>query len=67
MEIGRDENNGLQQYYGFLRGKYNQYKSQVGAADLVQFAASVAIVSCPGGPKVQTVGRNMISEYWGKD
>ncbi|KAH0377907.1 heme peroxidase, partial [Aureobasidium melanogenum] len=35
--------------------KYDQYKSQVGAADLVQFAASVAIVSCPGGPKVQTV------------
>jgi hypothetical protein len=63
VEISRNENNGLQQYYGFLRGKYNQYKSQVGAADLVQFAASVAIVSCPGGPKVQTVSGNMISEY----
>ncbi|KAI4847626.1 heme peroxidase [Aureobasidium sp. EXF-8845] len=44
VEISRDENNGLQQYYAFLRGKYNQYKSRVGAADLIQFAASVAIV-----------------------
>ncbi|KAH0175537.1 class II peroxidase, partial [Aureobasidium melanogenum] len=55
VEISREENAGLQQYYAFLLGKYDQYKSQVGAADLVQFAASVAIVSCPGGPKVQTV------------
>jgi len=62
VEISRDENAGLQQYYAFLRGKYNQYKSKVGAADLVQFAASVAIVSCPGGPKVQTV-RRVNSKY----
>ncbi|THY11484.1 heme peroxidase [Aureobasidium pullulans] len=55
VEITRDENNGLQSYYGFLQEKYFKYKSQVGAADLVQFAASVAIVSCPGGPKVPTV------------
>ncbi|THX67630.1 heme peroxidase [Aureobasidium pullulans] len=55
VEITRDENNGLQSYYGFLQEKYSKYKSQVGAADLVQFAASVAIVSCPGGPKVPTV------------
>ncbi|KAI5194833.1 heme peroxidase [Aureobasidium subglaciale] len=55
VEITRDENNGLQQYYSFLRGKYDVYKSQVGAADLIQFAASVAIVSCPGGPKIPTV------------
>ncbi|KAH0269574.1 heme peroxidase, partial [Aureobasidium melanogenum] len=55
VEISREENAGLQQYYAFLRGKYDQYQSQVGAADLIQFAASVAIVSCPGGPKVQTV------------
>jgi hypothetical protein len=27
---------------------------------LVQFAASVAIVSCPGGPKVQTVCRTRL-------
>ena len=38
-----------------MSGKYNQYKDQVGAADFVQFAGSVAIVSCPGGPKVRTV------------
>lgn len=57
VEISREENAGLQQYYAFLSGKYNQYKSQVSAADLIQFAASVAIVSCPGGPRVQTVCR----------
>lgn len=54
-EVARTENNGLQAYHEFLSGKYDQYKDQVGAADLVQFAGSVAIVSCPGGPKVKTV------------
>jgi manganese peroxidase len=58
-EIGRRENAGLRDYHSFITGKYNQYKSQgVGAADLIQFAGNHAIVSCPGGPTVQTlIGR----------
>lgn len=55
-EITRSENAGLGFYYNWLVGKYAQYKdSGVGAADFVQFAGAVAIVSCPGGPRVKTV------------
>jgi manganese peroxidase len=58
-EISRPENGGLQDYHGFIKGKFAQYKSQdIGAADLIQFAANHAIVSCPGGPVIQTlIGR----------
>jgi manganese peroxidase len=58
-EIGRQENRGLEEYHGFVTGKFAQYKSQgVGAADLIQFAANHAVVSCPGGPTVRTlIGR----------
>ena len=46
----------MQNYRNFLLGKYNTYKSQgVTAADLVQFAGSLAIASCPDGPTVPTV------------
>jgi hypothetical protein len=46
----------MQNYRNFLLGKYNTYKSKgVTAADLVQFAGSLAIASCPGGPIVPTV------------
>ncbi|GAB7354558.1 hypothetical protein MBLNU459_g5013t1 [Dothideomycetes sp. NU459] len=55
-EISRAENGGLQTYHDFLLGKYNQYSSSnVTAADLIQFAASHAIITCPGGPQVKTV------------
>ena len=59
-EITRAESNGLQTYYNFLLGKYtNTYKAKgVGAADLIQFAAAHAIVTCPEGPVVKAlVGR----------
>lgn len=58
-EIGRGSNGGLQDYHNFIKGKFDQYKSEgVGAADLIQFAGSHAIVSCPGGPTVRTlIGR----------
>lgn len=40
----------------YLLPKYNQFKNQkISAADFVQFAGSVGIVSCPGGPIVRTV------------
>lgn len=58
-EIGRPANGGLGPYHGFIGGKLGSYRSQfgngVGAADLIQFAASVATVVCPGGPIVKTV------------
>ncbi|KAL1306427.1 hypothetical protein AAFC00_005127 [Neodothiora populina] len=54
-EIDRPENGGLGPYYSWLQGFYSSYSSQISAADLIQFAASHAIITCPGGPKVKTV------------
>ncbi|KAI5246687.1 heme peroxidase [Aureobasidium subglaciale] len=56
-EINRPENGGLGDYYNWLTNKYNTYNQQakVGAADLIQFAGSHAVITCPGGPKVKTV------------
>jgi hypothetical protein len=55
-EIARTSQNPMQNYRNFLLGKYNTYKSKgITAADLVQFAGSLAIASCPGGPIVPTV------------
>ena len=55
-EIARSSQNPMQNYRNFLLGKYNNYKAKgVTAADLVQFAGSLAIASCPGGPIVPTV------------
>ncbi|EOD53169.1 putative ligninase h2 protein [Neofusicoccum parvum UCRNP2] len=55
-EIDRAENGGLQDYHSYIGGKYAQYKGRgVGAADLIQFAGSHAVVTCPGGPTVRTV------------
>ena len=59
-EIQRAESGGLLPYYNFLSNKYTTtYKAQgVGAADLIQFAAAHAIVTCPRGPTVRAlVGR----------
>ena len=55
-EIFRQENAALIPYHDWLSGYFGQYKDQVSAADLIQFAASHATVTCPGGPKVKTVG-----------
>lgn len=55
-EIARPSEAPLQSFRPYLLGKYNQYKSSgISAADLVQFAGSLAIASCPGGPIVKTV------------
>ncbi|KAM0690921.1 hypothetical protein Q7P36_009691 [Cladosporium allicinum] len=58
-EMGRGENGGLESYNTFIGDKLKSYRGQfgstVGAADLIQFASSVAVITCPGGPKVKTV------------
>ena len=57
-EINRPENGGLGPYYQFFTSFYAKYKSQVGAADIIQFAGAHAIVTCPQGPTVTAlVGR----------
>jgi len=57
-EINRPENNGLQPYWTFLNQFLTSFNGQIGAADLVYFAANAAVVLCPGGPAVTTlVGR----------
>ena len=56
-EIARSTNDPLQGFRNFLLGKYNFYKNQgVSAADFVQAAGNIGVVSC-GGPVVQTVSR----------
>jgi catalase (peroxidase I) len=55
-ELSRGENNGLQDISNYLQGLATQYK--VGVADMIVFAGSHAVVTCPGGPKIKTyVGR----------
>ncbi|KAG4431165.1 hypothetical protein IFR05_013346 [Cadophora sp. M221] len=58
-EVGRPENNGLQEIVGVTQAWYNTYKKYgVGMADLIQMGANVATVVCPLGPRVRTfVGR----------
>ncbi|KAL2072618.1 hypothetical protein VTL71DRAFT_11961 [Oculimacula yallundae] len=55
------ENNGLQSISTTLlnvQQKYNTAAVPVSVADIIQVAASVATLTCPGGPKVATyVGR----------
>ncbi|CAI6341375.1 unnamed protein product [Periconia digitata] len=55
-EIDRDENKGLANIISTLKNLASQYK--VGVADMIVFAGNHAIVTCPGGPRVQTwIGR----------
>jgi catalase (peroxidase I) len=59
-EWNRAENNGMQEiittYRGLLANKYSSFG--VGAADFIQFGATVATVSCPLGARVKSyVGR----------
>jgi len=55
-EDARGENNGLQDIIKKMQKV--QKKHGVGAADLIQFAANHATVTCPLGPRVRTfVGR----------
>ncbi|KAF2030486.1 heme peroxidase, partial [Setomelanomma holmii] len=55
-EIKRPENFGLESAVGFAQQLYNKYN--VTMADLIQYMANHAVVSCPLGPRVRTyVGR----------
>lgn len=60
-ELLRGENNGLQDISAkllSLKQKWVAVDPSVTVADIIQFAASVAIVTCPGGPQIKTfVGR----------
>lgn len=62
-EAYRSEHNPMGSYYRYLLGKYTKYQSQgLGAADLIQFASSIAIASCPGGSVITTVSDMAIGE-----
>ncbi|OCL03786.1 class II peroxidase [Glonium stellatum] len=55
-EINRPENNGLQEIIGLARKWQKTFG--VGMADLIQFAAIHAVVTCPLGPRIRIfVGR----------
>ncbi|KAF2646374.1 heme peroxidase [Massarina eburnea CBS 473.64] len=55
-EIDRSENKGLANIIAMLKNMANTYN--VGVADMIVFAGNHAIVTCPGGPRVQTyIGR----------
>ena len=58
-EINRTENLGLEMMPGFLIPLYQKYaKNKVSMADLIQYAANHATVTCTQGPRVRTyVGR----------
>ncbi|KAI7914861.1 ligninase H2 [Pyricularia oryzae] len=58
-EILRSDNRGLEEIVAQTKQWYAQYSRYgVGMADLVQFAANVATVVCPLGPRVRTfIGR----------
>lgn len=46
----------MQNFREFLLDKYNQYSDQgVSAADFVQAAGNIGVISCRGGVKVKTV------------
>jgi len=55
-ELARAENNGLQAIGAYLLSLATKY--HVAVSDMVVFAGSHAIVTCPGGPRIKTfVGR----------
>ncbi|KAF2800232.1 class II peroxidase [Melanomma pulvis-pyrius CBS 109.77] len=55
-ELSRGENKGLQGISDYLQGLATKYNVTV--ADMIVFAGSHAIVTCPGGPRIKTyVGR----------
>lgn len=58
-ELDRPDNRGLSEVGGLIKSIFDKYKTNgIGMADLIQVAATVATVSCPGGPRIRTyVGR----------
>lgn len=65
-EYTRSENEGLANISIFYENFFPQFSDQgIGMADLIQFGAASAIVTCPLGPIVPTVvGRPDWSEYF---
>ncbi|PSN65115.1 heme peroxidase [Corynespora cassiicola Philippines] len=56
-ELSRKENSGLQDIAAKIQAL--AVKRNVGIADLIVFAGSHAVVTCPGGPQLKTwIGRN---------
>jgi len=58
-ELGRLENRGLGPVAAYIQGLYDKYAatgptSQPGMADMIQLAANVATVVCPGGPRIRS-------------
>jgi hypothetical protein len=60
-EVGRGENRGLEKIVGIAREMHGKYKRfGVGMADLVQYMAVHATVTCPLGPRIRVfVGRKV--------
>ncbi|KAG7128382.1 Versatile peroxidase VPL1 like protein [Verticillium longisporum] len=51
-ENGRRENQGMQEITSKLKELYGKYDDKgISMADLIQFGASVAVHTCPGGPR----------------
>lgn len=51
-EINRVDNDGLHEYHAQIGQKFNDYKAagyNLTAADLIQVAAAVGVLACPGG------------------
>lgn len=55
----RSENGGLEQIVAEMKGWYAKWQSfNISLADLIQFAAQLAVVTCPLGPRSRTfIGR----------
>lgn len=58
-EMLRSENHGLEQIAAQIQGWYGKWQSfNISLADMIQFAAQLAVVTCPLGPRSRTfIGR----------
>ncbi|RDW84289.1 peroxidase-4 [Coleophoma cylindrospora] len=57
-EITRAENRGLEVIVALAKAEKLKYGNAISMADLIQFAANHAVVTCPLGPRVRTfIGR----------
>jgi len=72
-ELTRRENRGLEVVVALAKVIYAKYKNnKITMADLIQYMANHAVVTCPLGPRVRTfVGRKVCAaitrvENWGK-
>ncbi|RDW60277.1 peroxidase-6 [Coleophoma crateriformis] len=57
-ELTRAENRGLEVIVALIKAEKLKYGNAISMADLIQFAANHAVVTCPLGPRVRTfIGR----------